>query len=144
MLAAISAFASTIPGFDRRLALLPLPALGLWIATLGEACRQAWLADGGFGGRLAPDWDCFPQMLLAGAIPALAMLLMLRRGAALAPRVTALLGALASASLGSLGLKLFHMHDASIAVLAWQLGGMGIASTLAPFAGGALRSASSH
>ena len=132
--AAIAAFASAVPGLDRRLSLLPLPPLALWLLTLGESCRAAWLADGGFGGRLAPDWSCVPAVALLLSVPTVLMLSMIGRRYPLRTRRTALLGALAAASLASFGLKLFHDHDVSLFVLVWQLAGLALASLILWFA----------
>jgi hypothetical protein len=110
--AAYAAFASVVPGYDRRLLLLPLTPLALWLATLGEGCVQDWLVRGADGLALRPDWDCLPPAALVGIIPAIAMVAMLRRGAPLYPRASLVLGALAVAALGNFGMRLFHLGDA--------------------------------
>ena len=48
LLAAFAAFASVVPGIDRRVLLLPLVPLAIWLASLGEGCVQDWI-------RLGPD-----------------------------------------------------------------------------------------
>jgi ABC-type uncharacterized transport system permease subunit len=50
--AAFAAFCSVVPGFDRRMLLLPLGPLALWIASVGHGCVQDWLQFGA-GGELA-------------------------------------------------------------------------------------------
>src|SRR5207247_6738864 len=40
--AALAAFASVVPGYDRRRLLLPLLPLGLWFASLGAGCWRNW------------------------------------------------------------------------------------------------------
>jgi hypothetical protein len=80
---------------------------------------QQWARS---GLSLQPDWFCFPAILLVGAIPAIVMVAMLRRGAPLAPHLTATLGGLAAAGLANFGLRLFHTQDASLMVLVWQGG----------------------
>jgi tetrahydromethanopterin S-methyltransferase subunit C len=59
------------------------------------------------------------------------MVVMLRRGAPLAPRVTIALGALAVAAVGNFGLRLFHLGDASIMVLFWHFGTITLLSAFA-------------
>ena len=130
ILAATAAFASTVPGSSARLSILPVPVALIWIATLGEGCRRAWIEDGGFGPHFAMDWACVPIMLLAIAPPALVMLAMLRRGAFVAPARSALLGALAMTALGSFGLKLLHEHDTSLLVLTWLLASLATTAAL--------------
>ncbi len=49
-----------------------------------------------------------------------------RRGAPIAPVSAALLASLAAASLGAAALRLFHMQDASVMVLVWQLGSVAV------------------
>src|SRR5215468_8412320 len=41
--AGAAAFASTIPGYNRRFLILPLLALTVWLATLGHGCLQDWI-----------------------------------------------------------------------------------------------------
>ena len=130
VLAAWAAFVSTVPGSPARLSVLPVPVALIWLATLGEGCRQAWIMDGGYGPHLAMDWECVPVMLLAIVPPALVMLAMLRRGALVAPARSASLGALAVTALGSFGLKLLHMHDTSFLVLMWLLASLAAAAGL--------------
>lgn len=129
--AAAAAFASTIPGLDRRLLLVPIAPLALWLGSLGQGCVQDWVQRGAAGLSLQPDWICFPAIILVGAIPGVAMAVMLRRGAPLTPHITAALGGLAAAGLGNFGLRLFHVQDASIMVLVWQVGTVMVLSALA-------------
>jgi len=129
--AAVAAFASTIPGFNRRLMLLPLLPLIAWLGALGDGCIGIWLQFGWDGLTLRPDWFCFPAIVLVGAIPAVAMVAMLRRGAPLMPHTTVALGGLAAAGLGNFGLRLFHPQDASLMVLVWQFGSVFILASLA-------------
>jgi hypothetical protein len=70
-----------------------------------------------------------------GIVPAVAMVLMLRRGAPLYPRLTLLLGALAVGAIGNFGMQIFHFRDASIMVLVWHLGSVAVLSALAGLAG---------
>jgi len=129
--AAFAAFGSVVPGFDRRLLLLPLGPLALWIASVGQGCLQDWLQFGADGLAIRPDWDCLPSATIIGIIPAIAMVVMLRKGAPLHPRMTLTLGALAVAAIGNFGMQFFHFRDASIMMLFWHLGNVAVLSTLA-------------
>lgn len=133
--AAAAAFASIVPGRDRRLLLLPLAPLSIWLASVGSGCLDEWLRFGAEGLAIRPDWECLPAASVVGIVPAVAMVLMLRRGAPLYPRVTLLLGALAVAAIGNFGMQLFHFRDASIMVLVWHLGSVAVISALAGLAG---------
>lgn len=129
--ATVAAFASIIPGFDRRVLLLPLPPLALWLASVGYGCLQDWVRHGPDGLTIRPDWDCLPSATIIGVVPAVAMVVMLRRGAPLLPRLTLTLGGLAVAALANFGLQFFHFRDASIMVLVWHVGSVAVLSMLA-------------
>lgn len=133
--AAAAAFASIVPGFDRRVLLLPLLPLTVWLASVGSGCLDDWLQFGAAGLAIRPDWDCLPAASVIGILPAVVMVLMLRRGAPLYPRLTLLLGALAVAAIGNFGMQLFHFRDASVMVLVWHLGSVAVISALAGLAG---------
>lgn len=129
--AAIAAFATTIPGYDRKVLFLPVLPLAAWLGALGQGCVSAWIQVGLRGLTFQPDWFCLPAIVLVGAIPAVAMVAMLRRGAPLMPCTTVALGGLAAAGLGNFGLRLFHPQDASLMVLFWQFGSVFILAALA-------------
>lgn len=136
--AAIAAFFLVIPGHSRKLALLPIFPLAIWLGSLGFGCLQSWLQFGTEAWRVTPDWICFPSIAMVGAVPALTMVVMLRRGAPMAPRMTVALGALAAAALGNFGLRLFHYQDAGLMVLVWQFGSVALLSALAGWSGRAI------
>lgn len=133
--AAVAAFTSIIPGHNRRVLLIPLVPLAIWLGSLGQGCVQDWMQYGADGLTLRPDWFCFPAIVLVGAVPAIVMAAMLRRGAPLTPHMTTALGGLAAAGLGNFGLRLFHSQDASVMVLVWQLGTVFVLVGLAGWSG---------
>ncbi|HXF54384.1 MAG TPA: NrsF family protein [Hyphomicrobiaceae bacterium] len=132
---AVAAFASTVPGFDRRLLLLPLAPLAVWLASVGAGCIDDWLRLGPEGLAIRPDWECLPAASVIGIAPAAIMVLMLRRGAPLYPRTSLLLGALAVAAIANFGMQIFHFRDASIMVLIWHVGSVAVIAPLAGLAG---------
>ena len=87
------------------------------------------------GLRLTPDPACFGYIALIGSLPALVLLLMVRRGVPLAPRWTLALAGLAAAGLGNFALRFFHMQDAALMVLVWQVGAVALLAGLAGLAG---------
>ena len=133
--AVIAAFCSVIPGFSRKILILPLLPLLLWLASLGEGCLRDWLRLGAAGLQLRPDWDCLPPAALLGVVPMIAIVVMLRRGAPLYPRLTLALAALAVAALANFALRTFHVGDASIMVLVWHFGGVIVLSLVAGWIG---------
>jgi hypothetical protein len=133
--ASLAAFASVVPGSDRRILIMPAFPFALWLGSLGLGCIQSWFQFGAEGLSLHPDWYCFPAIILVGLVPAIAMALMLRRGAPLTPHVSTALGGLAAAGLGNFGLRLFHTQDASLMVLVWQVGTVVVLTIFAGSAG---------
>jgi hypothetical protein len=138
--AAWAAFASTVPGSDRHILWLPVLPAALWAAMLGAGCLGDWLQQGPDGLSLRPDWDCLPPGILLGSLPLIAILVMLRRGAPLRPRVSVLLAALAVAGLGNAALRLFHPGDAAIMILTWHVGVAFLLTALAGLIGRAVLS----
>jgi hypothetical protein len=133
--AAYAAFASAVPGCNRRLLLLPLAPLALWLASVGHGCLQDWIQHGADGLSIRPDWDCLLLAAMIGAVPAAAIVAMLRAAPPLRPRATLALAALAVAALANSGLQFAHLHDASIMVLTWHLGGVAVLSALGGWLG---------
>jgi hypothetical protein len=133
--AAAAAFATAIPGYNRKALLLPIVPLAIWLGSLGDGCVEDWIELGPAGLSLRPDWLCFPATVLVGAVPAIVIAVMLRRGAPLTPHLTAALGGLAAAGLGNFGLRLFHSQDASLMVLVWQVGSVLILTAIAACGG---------
>ena len=119
---AIAAFASTIPGYNRKYLLLPILPFSVWLGTLGVGCLHDLSLGGVHGATLHADWFCIPGIIIAGAIPGLAIVVMLKRGAPLTPTLSIALAGLAAAGLGDFGLRLFHPEDAGLVVLIWQFG----------------------
>jgi hypothetical protein len=133
--AALAAFATVIPGYNRKLLIVPLTSVGVWMGTVGHGCIQDWMLLGPEGLVFGPDWMCLPVIALFGTVPALVIAVMLRRGAPMTPHLTAALGGLAAAGLGNFGLRFVHTQDASLMVLVWQFGSVFLLSALAGWAG---------
>jgi hypothetical protein len=132
--AAVAAFQSVVPGYSRRFLLLPLVPLSVWLASLGQGCVQLWLRGSAWA-SFTSDFICIPAIALVGTLPAVAMVIMLRKGAPLWPHASAALGGLAAAGLGNFGLRLFHAQDASLMVLVWQMGTVFMLTILCGWAG---------
>lgn len=122
MLAAGAAFCAGCPGRPIWERFAPLPALVVWLGSLGAGCWDGWLTNGPDGLRVVPDLACFPYIVGAAALPAILIFAMIRKGAPIAPISATMLAALAAASLGAAALRLFHAQDASVMVLVWQFG----------------------
>jgi hypothetical protein len=133
--AAVAAFAMVAPGQGRKAIGLPVVPLAVWIGSLGVGCVQDWIHVGSAGLLFELDLQCLPKIVLIGAVPAITMAVMLRRGAPLRPWMSATLGGLAAAALGDFGLRIFHPEDASLMVLVWQLGAVLLLVALSGWAG---------
>jgi hypothetical protein len=118
--AAAAAFATVVPGSSRRLVWLPLVPLAAWLVSVGQRCAQDLSAPSGVPPILG-HWGCFPVTVLVGVVPAVAIVLMLRRGAPLAPRLTTALAAVAVAGIANFGVRFVHALDASFIVLTWHV-----------------------
>ena len=133
--AAVAAFSLIVPGRSRKILFLLIIPMAIWLTSMGVGCVRDWLRLGSDVLKIQPDWICFPAIAMAGAVPAAAMVVMLRRGAPLAPWASVTLGALAAAALGNFGLRLFHAQDAGLMVLVWQFGSVVLLSVAAGFFG---------
>ncbi len=118
VLAAVAAFMSSLPDRPRAWALLPVPAVALWIGASGLGClRGYWLPTT----LVEPPQDGMACLvfILGFSVPLSALLvLMLRRGCPLNPSLTAILAGLASAAAAATLLNLFHPFDAAATDLA--------------------------
>ena len=133
--AAVAALALTMPDASRLWRYLPVIPGAAWLATLGIGCARDWAQMGPDGLRLTPDPECFGYIALIGSLPLLVLVLMLRRGAPLRPSWTLGLAALAAAAIGNFALRLFHMQDAALMVLVWQLGSVALIAAIAALCG---------
>jgi hypothetical protein len=133
--AVLAAFYSVVPGTDRRILLIPLLPLTIWLVSLGEGCARDWIRLGAKGLTLRADWACLPPAMLIGIVPVLAIVIMLRRGAPLYPRTTLAVGTLAAAALGNFALRIYHVGDVSIVLLVWHFGAVVVLSLIAGWIG---------
>jgi hypothetical protein len=122
VLAAVAAFHLSLPDRSRLWLLLPVPALLLWISTIGYGCLTDWVSIEPEGVRLGTTLECFVTLVLASLPLSLVLLVMLRHAARLYPTTVAMMGGLASAGIAATAISLFHELDASVMVLLWNLG----------------------
>jgi hypothetical protein len=111
ILAVIAAFQLSLPDRAARWALLPLPALGLWIASSGYSCWRHWISIGPQGWEIGESWHCF-RFILGVSLPlAASLIVLLRRARPLAPVRVAAMGALGVAAIAAFILQFFHPFD---------------------------------
>ncbi|WP_408903028.1 NrsF family protein [Methylobacterium radiotolerans] len=116
--AALSAFATAVPGRSGAWALLPLPAVVLWIGASGLGCLYGRIVPGtGISGP--HDMRMCLGVLVCVSVPLSAlMVVMVRRACPLRPNLTAALGGLAVAAVAATMLMPFHPYDATATDLA--------------------------
>jgi hypothetical protein len=113
-LAAIAAFELSLPDRRRAWALLPAPALLLWIGASGAGCLRAWLAPATHVAGMDEVRDCLMFILGVSAPLSAVLILMLRRAHPLSPALTAATAGLAAAAAAAALLNLIHPFDAAL------------------------------
>jgi hypothetical protein len=122
VLAAMASFIASIPGLSRRWLLLPMPALAVWVSTIGYGCLTNWVSIGPDGLSLGETARCFVTLVVTSIPLSLAMLIMLRYVARLSPAPVVMTGSLAVAAMTAVALSLFHPLDATIMILMSNFG----------------------
>ena len=122
VLAAVASFMLNLPDRSRGWALLPVPTLVLWLATIGYGCLTRWVDMGPDGMQLGASARCFATVILTSLPLSLAMFIMLRHGSLLRPSTVTLTGSLAIAAITASAMTLFHPLDATVMILIWNLG----------------------
>jgi hypothetical protein len=118
--AGAAAFVTVVPGYRRHVFMVPIAASILWIAIVAIGAVQDVLRYGPDGIFLQSDWSCVVAIVMTGAVPAVALVHMLRRGAPLTPRTTLVLATLSTAALANISACLVRPHDTSMIVLLWH------------------------
>lgn len=137
VLAAVAALSAARPGRPLWERWLGVPPLMVWLATLGDGCWR-WLVSIDTSASFKIDPVCLPYIVLIGLIPVTALVMLLRQGAPVHPRLALLNAALAAAALGAASLRLFHQQDASVMILVWQFGSVAAISAVGALLGRSL------
>lgn len=120
ILAAFAAFELDLPDRSPRWALLPLPALALWIGASGLGCARGLIPG---VPPITPMHSTHCFMFIVGfSVPLSALILfMLRRGYSLTPSLTGACAGLAVAAAAASLLNFFHPYDIAALDLAAHL-----------------------
>lgn len=118
VLAVFAAFMTSVPGRSTRWALLPLPALVLWIWESGMGCARGWQLAMVHDATLADSDQCLVFILGVSLPLSLLLMVLLRWTFPLRPNLTLALGGLAAAGTAATLLNFFHPYDASVSDLA--------------------------
>lgn len=138
VLAAVASFRVSLPDGSRLWALLPLPAVAVWVSAIGYGCLTDWVSIGPDGVQMGEAVRCFATLLLTSVPLSIAMLVMLRYAALLRSTEVSLMGGLAVAAMTSFALSLFHDLDATMMILIWNLGSAAIVASLSVIFGKSL------
>jgi hypothetical protein len=113
ILAAIAAFKLSMPDGPKAWALLPVPAVILWIAASGLGCLRNYVLPGTHVAPMDETMECL-VIIVALSVPlSLLMFAMLREAFSLLPALTATVAGLAVAAASATLLNLFHPFDAA-------------------------------
>jgi hypothetical protein len=116
--AAFAAFELSLPDRSRAWALLPLPALALWVGASGLGCMRAYVLPGTHVAGIGEMRDCLLFIIGLSVPLSAALIVMLRRAYSLGPPLTTAIAGLASAAAAATLLNFFHPFDAALADLA--------------------------
>jgi len=122
ILGAVASFWISLPDGPRWWVMLPLPALALWVSTIGYGCLTDWVSMGPDGVHLGEAIRCFATLAMTSVPLSIAMVVMLRYAALLRAMEVSVMGGLAVAAVTSFALSLFHDFDATVMILMWNLG----------------------
>jgi hypothetical protein len=120
ILAARAALASVIPGARHRVWGPALVSGALWIAALLWEAALNVTAVGTTGAASENDWPCVASMIMGGMVLGGPLMWMLRRGAPLTPRATAVFAGLAALSIANVEACLTRPHVFATTVLLWH------------------------
>lgn len=118
--ASYAAFASVVPGHPRSAFFWPLLAIVAWIATYIFAYESVPATEV----AVRQEWHCVVIMVVGGAPLIGALMLMLRRGAAFAPRWAAAWSAIAVSVLMNVSACLWQPHPNDHLLLLWHGGAL--------------------
>lgn len=119
--AALAGLILGIPGRSRVWAAAPLLPLALWLGSLGQQCLLELRGEAEAELLVTPHLHCLPDIAVMMALPTVAMVLMILRGAGFRRRLELALGGLAAAALSNTALSLAHPVDAGVLVLLLQM-----------------------
>ena len=122
ILAAITAFMVSVPDRSRWWLMLPMPALAVWMSTIGYGCLTDWVSLGPEGIRYGEEARCFAILVFTSVPLSIALAVMLRYAAMLRAGAVATMGGLATAAITASAVSLVHNHDATALILIWNLG----------------------
>ncbi len=121
LLAALAGLTLGVPERTWAWILAPVLPLILWLASLGRQCLLEFRGEAETELLAPPHLDCLPDIVVMIALPTIAILMMVLKGAGFHRRLELALGGLAAAALSNTALSLAHPVDAGLLVLLLQM-----------------------
>ena len=131
--AARAAFASVVPGTSTRVWVQAAGSAAVWIVSLLWQGILDVHTSGTLGASRETDWPCVASIAIGALVLGGPLVWMLRRGAPLTPRTTALLAGSAALSFANIEACVTRPHAFAMTVLLWH--GGTITLVVALFAG---------
>jgi hypothetical protein len=131
--AARAAFASVVPGASTRVWVQAAGSAAVWVVSLLWQGILDVHTSGTLGASRETDWPCVASIAIGALVLGGPLVWMLRRGAPLTPRTTALLAGSAALSFANIEACATRPHAFAITVLLWH--GGTITLVVALFAG---------
>ncbi|MDE8347181.1 MAG: NrsF family protein [Acidocella sp.] len=122
IIAAYAAFCAGRPDQPGWKLALPVGMMLIWFGVLGRQCLLLSASTQGGALRIHTDIACIPAIAVAGIVPAIAMVILLRRSPLFRTTHACLCGAMAAAAAAEFSLRLFHSADSFATLLVWQMG----------------------
>ena len=119
-LAAYAALSSVVPGSRVSWRPMLMASGAVWAILLAIGMSRDLVTRGSMGFGAETDWPCVALMTVGGAVLAVPLIRMLRRGAPFTPRCTAFLGGLGALSVASIEACLARPHDYTATVIMWH------------------------
>ena len=122
MSAAVGALVVSVPGAERSPMVRWAPIIAAAASVLWAAGELVYAAASGAPtGRLTFAWHCVYKTACVGAVPGIALFLMVRRAAPMHAMWAGLLAVLATAAVGVLGANVICPNDRPLHMLLWHV-----------------------
>ena len=122
VLAAAGCLVASLPDHSRRWLWLPALPAAVWVSTLSYGCLASWVSLDPASLEWREALTCLSTLLLTSVPLSLALFVLLRHAARLRPAPVTMTAGLAVSAITSATMSVVHQIDASVMVLAWNLG----------------------